>query len=52
MNTNPIYNKFASNIHIKNEIQTEKHVIHENNLRKNLVLKDLVKERLTKRYSI
>lgn len=49
---NPKYQKLKITNDIIIETHTVKHVIHENNFKKNLVLKDLVKERLTKRYSI
>jgi hypothetical protein len=51
-NIKPVYQKLRITRDIIIDIQTVKHVIHENSFKKNLVLKDLLKERLTKRYSI
>jgi hypothetical protein len=52
INIKPIYKILLIIIDIINETQNVKHVIHEKSFRKNLSLKDLVKDRLMKRYSI
>jgi hypothetical protein len=52
ININPMYNILQIIIEIINETQKVKQVIHEKSFRKNLTLKDLTKEYLTKRYSI
>ena len=48
----PKYQKLKMSIDIIIDTHTVKHVIHEKSFNRNLVLKDFVKERLTKRYSI
>ncbi|NCX96729.1 MAG: hypothetical protein EBX41_10095 [Chitinophagia bacterium] len=48
----PIYNKFCKHIDKIKEIQKVKQIEQENNLRKNFLLNDFVKERFIKRYSI
>lgn len=52
MNIKPRYNKFPYIEAIIIETHTVKHVIQENNFKKNRVLKDFVKDLFTKKYSI
>jgi hypothetical protein len=52
MNTKPTYNKLPYIKEIIIEAHTVKHVIQENNFKKNCILKDFVKDLLTNKYSM
>ena len=52
INIRPIYKMFPKINDMIVAIQKLKQIVHENNLRKNFVLNDLVKDLFTNKYSI